>query len=73
MWEQFEILGEGRDARRFRQGPSARVRSTATDPQLALQQFRIASPEEIDIADYLPHTPYDVEELYKRLLGYVER
>src|SRR5208283_3789152 len=29
-------------------------------------------PEEIDISDFLPHTPYNVEELYKQLMAFGE-
>jgi 3'-5' exoribonuclease len=72
MWEQFEILAKD-VARDDFVKVQARVEIYRNRPQLALQQFRIARPEEIDIADYLPHTPYDVEELYKKLLGYIER
>jgi 3'-5' exoribonuclease len=72
MWEQFEILAKD-VARDDFVKVQARVEIYRNRPQLALQQFRIARPEEIDIADYLPHTSYDVEELYKKLLGYIER
>lgn len=72
MWEQFEVLAKD-VARDDFVKVQARVEIYRNRPQLALQQFRIARPEEIDIADYLPHTPYDVEELYKKLLGYIER
>ena len=50
----------------------ARVEIYRNRPQLSLQQFRLARPEEIDLADYLPHTPHNVEELYQRLLRYVD-
>ena len=71
MWEQFEVPAKdvGRDDFVKVQ---ARVEIYHNRPQLSLLQFRLARPEEIDLADYLPHTPHDVEELYKKLLGYVE-
>ena len=71
MWEQFEVSAKdvGRDDFVKVQ---ARVEIYRNRPQLSLQQFRLARPEEIDIADYLPHTPHDVEQLWKHLLGYVE-
>jgi 3'-5' exoribonuclease len=71
MWEQFEVPAKdvGRDDFVKVQ---ARVEIYRNRPQLSLLQFRLARPEEIDLADYLPHTPHDVEELYKKLLGYVE-
>ena len=71
MWEQFEVAAKdvGRDDFVKVQ---ARVEMYRNRPQLALLQFRLARPEEIDLADYLPHTPHNVEELYRQLLGYVE-
>jgi len=71
MWEQFEVPAKnvGRDDFVKVQ---ARVEVYRNRPQLALQQFRLARPEEIDLADYLPHTPHDVEGLYTQLLGDVE-
>lgn len=71
MWEQFEVPAKdvGRDDFVKVQ---ARVEIYRNRPQLSLQQFRLARPEEIDIADYLPHTRHDIEELWKHLLGYVE-
>ena len=71
MWEQFEIAAKsiGRDDFVKVQ---ARVEIYRNRPQLSLQQFRLAKPEEIDLADYLPHTPHNVEELYQRLLRYVD-
>ena len=71
MWEQFEVAAKsiGRDDFVKVQ---ARVEIYRNRPQLSLQQFRLARPEEIDLADYLPHTPHNVEELYQRLLRYVD-
>ena len=71
MWEQFEVAAKsiGRDDFVKVQ---ARVEIYRNRPQLSLQQFRLARPEEIDLADYLPHTPHNVEELYQQLLRYVD-
>jgi 3'-5' exoribonuclease len=71
MWDQFELMAKavGRDDFIKVQ---ARVEIYRNRPQLVLQQFRTARPEEIDLGDFLPHTPFDVEELYKELLGYAE-
>ena len=71
MWEQFEVAAKdvGRDDFVKVQ---ARVEIYRNRPQLSLLQFRLARPEEINLADYLPHTPHNVEELYRQLLGYVE-
>src|ERR1700682_3645252 len=55
MWDQFE--GVVRDVNRDDivkvQG---RVEIYRNKPQLAVQQIRRAKPEEIDLADFLPHT-----------------
>jgi 3'-5' exoribonuclease len=71
MWDQFEILAKDVNRDDFVK-VQARVEVYRNKPQLSLQQFRLAKPEEIDLADFLPHTPYNVEEMYKQLLGYAE-
>jgi 3'-5' exoribonuclease len=69
MWDQFENFAKDvhRDDFVKVQG---RVEIYRNKPQLVLQQFRIAKPEEIDLADFLPHTPFDVEEMFKQLLAF---
>jgi len=69
MWDQFEVFAKDvhRDDFVKVQG---RVEIYRNKPQLVLQQFRIAKPEEIDLADFLPHTPFDVEEMFKQLLAF---
>jgi 3'-5' exoribonuclease len=69
MWDQFEALAKdvARDDFIKVQG---RVEIYRNKPQISLQQFRVAKPEEIELADFLAHTPYDVEVLYKELLGF---
>lgn len=71
MWDQFDVMAKdvGRDDFVKVQ---ARVEIYRNRPQLLLQQFRVAKPEEIDLADFLPHTRYDVAELYTQLLGYAQ-
>jgi 3'-5' exoribonuclease len=71
MWDQFDGMAKaiGRDDFVKVQG---RVEIYRNRPQLVLQQFREARPEEIDLSDFLPHTKYDVEVLWKELLGYAE-
>lgn len=71
MWDQFELLAKDIHRDDFVK-VHARVEIYRNKPQLALQQFRLAKPEEIDLADFLPHTPYDVEELFKQLLADAE-
>jgi 3'-5' exoribonuclease len=71
MWDQFDSMAKtiGRDDFVKVQG---RVEIYRSRPQLVLQQFRVARPEEIDLSDFLPHTKYDVEVLYKEVLCYAE-
>jgi len=71
MWDQFEALAKD-FARDDFVKVQARVEIYRNKPQLSLQQVRVAKPEEIDLADFLPHTPYDVEALYKQLLAHGE-
>ena len=69
MWDAFEVPSKDIKRDDFIK-VSARVEIYRNKPQLVLQQMRIAKPDEIDISDFLPHTPYDVEVLYKQLLGF---
>ncbi|HYA61742.1 MAG TPA: OB-fold nucleic acid binding domain-containing protein [Candidatus Sulfotelmatobacter sp.] len=71
MWDQFEGFAKSVSRDDFVK-VQARVEVYRNKPQLVLQQFRVAKPEEIDLADFLPHTRYDVAELYKQLLGDAE-
>jgi len=71
MWEQFEAFAKAVNRDDFVK-VQARVEIYRNKPQLSLQQFRLAKPEEIDIADFLAHTPFDVEELYRQLLSDAE-
>jgi 3'-5' exoribonuclease len=66
MWDRFEPVASqiGRDD--FVQ-VKARVEIYKNKPQLSLESLRRASPEEVDLADYLPHTSADVEKLYAEL------
>jgi 3'-5' exoribonuclease len=71
MWDQFEVAA--RDIRRddFVK-VQARVEVYRNRPQLAVLQVRLAKAEEIDLADYLPHTSSDVEKMWVELLAYGE-
>lgn len=71
MWEQFETPAKDVNRDDFVK-VQARVEIYRNKPQLSLQQFRLAKPEEIDLSDFLPHTPYNVEEMYRQLLAYAE-
>ena len=71
MWDQFELLAKDVNRDDFVK-VQARVELYRNRPQLTLQQFRVAKPDEIDLGDFLPRTPYDIEELYKQALGFIE-
>ena len=71
MWDQFEAAAKDVHRDDFVK-VSARVEIYRNKTQLSVLQFRLAKPEEINLADFLPHTRYDVEELFKGLLGHAE-
>src|SRR5258705_9251599 len=66
MWDQFENV-----AKRHTRGDFVKVQGRVelypNRPELAVQQVRLAKPEEIDLADYLPHTTADVEKMFAEL------
>jgi 3'-5' exoribonuclease len=68
MWDQFEAFAKDvhRDDFVKVQG---RVELYRNKPQLVLQQFRLAKPEEIELGDFLPHTSHNVEDLFEQLLA----
>jgi 3'-5' exoribonuclease len=68
MWDRLETVKDiGRDD--FVK-VNARVEIYRNKPQLSLQQVHLAKPEEIDLADFLPHTKEDVGKLYAQLQAY---
>src|SRR5947207_14453984 len=69
MWEQHETAGKGINRDDFVK-VQARVEIYKNRPQLSLTQMRLAKPEEIDLADFLPQTKADVAKLYAQLLEY---
>ena len=71
MWEQFETVAKDISRDDFVK-VQARVEIYRNKPQLAVVQLRLAKPEEIDLADYLPHTTADVEKMWAQLLAYAE-
>jgi 3'-5' exoribonuclease len=71
MWEQFEVIAKDIHRDDFVK-VQARVEVYRNKPQLALVQVRLAKPDEIDLADYLPHTTADVEKMWAQLLAYAE-
>jgi len=71
MWTKFEVMVQD-VARDDFVKVEGRVELYRDKPQLALLQFRKAKPEEIELADFLPHTKEDVEKMYARLLDYAK-
>jgi 3'-5' exoribonuclease len=71
MWDQFDVMAKDVNCDDFIK-VQARVEVYRHKPQLALQQFRRARPEEIDLADFLPQTRFNVDDLYKQLLAYAD-
>ena len=69
MWDQFDAVIKDINRDDFVK-VLARVEIYRNKPQLFLQQLRLAKPEEIDLADFLPHTKEDVGKLYAQLLEY---
>ena len=70
MWDQFEAIAKEFSRDDFVK-VQARVEIYKNRPQLALQQVRRAKPEEVDLADFLPHTKEDISKLWAELLEYV--
>jgi 3'-5' exoribonuclease len=71
MWTKFELLVQD-IARDDFVKVEGRVELYRDKPQLALIQLRKARPEEIELADYLPHTKQDVEKMYAELRDYAK-
>ena len=71
MWTKFELLVHD-IARDDFVKVEGRVELYRDRPQLSLLQLRKARPEEIELADFLPHTKEDVEKMYAQLLDYVQ-
>jgi 3'-5' exoribonuclease len=69
MWDQFESAAKDVNRDDFIK-VQARVEIYKSLPQLALLQLRLARPEEIDVADFLPATKADVSKLYSQLLEF---
>jgi 3'-5' exoribonuclease len=69
MWDQFETAAKGINRDDFVK-VQARVEIYKNRPQLSLMQVRLAKPDEIDLADFLPQTKADVAKLYAELLEF---
>ena len=66
MWDQFDVAAKDISRADFVK-VNARVEIYRNKPQLALLQLRLAKPEEVDLADFLPHTKENVERLFAQL------
>ena len=66
MWDQFELVAKDVSRDDFVK-VQARVEIYKNRPQLSLLQLRIAKPDEIDLADFLPNTKEDVAKMYAQL------
>jgi 3'-5' exoribonuclease len=71
MWTKFEAAAQ-EVAREDIVKIEARVELYRDRTQLALLQIRKARVEEVDLADYLPHTKHNVEQMWADLLAYGE-
>lgn len=66
MWDQFEAAVKDIHREDFVK-IQGRVELYRNRPQLSVMQVRVARPEEIDVADFLPTVKLDVEALYAQL------
>lgn len=69
MWTKFEAAVQ-EIVREDIVKVEARVELYRDRAQLALLQIRKARPDEIDLADYLPHTKEDVDKMWAELLAH---
>jgi len=72
IWEP----GDPRIAKDFERGDVVKARGSASRfderLQMKVDQLRVALPAEVDKSDLMPSTTYDVEGLWKQLMGFVE-
>src|SRR5215475_4496732 len=69
MWTKFELAAQ-EVAREDIIKVEARVELYRDRAQLAVIQLRKARTEEVELADYLPHSKEDVEKLWLQLLAH---
>ncbi len=72
VWE----LGDPRIAKNFDRGDIVKARGSASRfddrLQMKIDQLRLAQASEVDKADMLPSTTYDVAALWRQLLGFAD-
>jgi len=73
VWEP----SDPRIAKDFERGDIVKARGSASRfddrLQMKVDQLRVALPSEVDKADLLPSTTYDIADLWRQLLGFVDR
>ena len=69
-------LADPRIAKDFDRGDIVKARGSASRfddrLQMKIDQLRVALPAEVDKTDFLPSTQYDVADLWRQLLGFVD-
>jgi 3'-5' exoribonuclease len=72
VWEP----SDPRIAKDFERGDIVKARGSASRfddrLQMKIDQLRVALPSEVDKTDLLPSTTYDIADLWRQLLGFVE-
>jgi len=68
MWDQIDSVSKEVDREDIVK-VQGRVEIYRGKPQLSVQQMRKAKPDEVDLADFLPSTKEDVENLFKQMLA----
>jgi 3'-5' exoribonuclease len=72
VWEP----GDPRIAKDFERGDIVKARGSASRfddrLQMKVDQLRVAQTGEVDKSDLMPSTTYDVAELWRQLLGFIE-
>ncbi len=71
MWTGFEDVAGGFSRDDFVK-VQARVEIYRNRPQLMVDRVRRAELNEVDVADFFPHTPANVDELWQRLRAHAE-
>jgi 3'-5' exoribonuclease len=70
MWENFEEAASSINRDDFVK-VQGRIELYRERPQIALDRLRKAEPDEIEPRDFFPHTAQDIDELSRRLAGFV--
>lgn len=71
MWDDFEACAETFEAGEIVKA-QVEVSGWNGRPQLTIKRLRRAAIEEYSLADFQPHTTLSIEELWTRLIAYVD-